>query len=298
MPSTNPSTADKRAAAAIASELATVTTFSKVQPDHEGKARDISAAPIMGTTSDVVRFQPPLLVRKDHVEGQEGGTKDAPIIDPNTAQKAGKLVQLDEEVSVRIALPYIKSTRPLARGKLLIETQSGFKIIVSELQMDGKATIKPLCKVYESFYSAPPHEKSRAEPYYEEDHEIQEITDYGVPDLNASGFSGMVRTSVCDLLPVPATDVKVWTRGLEPTNGGTVFPSEVLPPPSTTGRVARGIPPRFSSSAQEQSNGGTVCPSEVLPPAYTTVHVMRLPYMHLTAQEAALVLRRGKSSTS
>ena len=129
------------------------------------------AAPIMGTTSDVLndfvspgslgcrstttadcmdttRLQLPLLERKDHVEGQEGGTKDAPIIDPNTTQKAGK--------------------------------------------------------VYESFYSAPSHEKSRAEPYYEEHHEIQEITDYDVPDLNTSG---MMRTSVCDLLPVPATDV-------------------------------------------------------------------------------------------
>jgi len=51
------------------------------------------------------RLQPPLLKRKDHVEGQEGGTKDAPIIDPNTAQKAGKLVKFDEEVSAhRIAL--------------------------------------------------------------------------------------------------------------------------------------------------------------------------------------------------
>ncbi len=56
---------------------------------------------------------------------------------------------------------------------------------------------------------------------------MQEITDYGVPDLNTSG---MVRTSVCDLPPVPSTDVKVWTRGLELTKGGTVFPSEVLPP--------------------------------------------------------------------
>jgi hypothetical protein len=97
---------------------------------------------------------------------------------------------------MRIALPYIKSTRPLARGKLLIETPSGFKIIASELQMDGKATIIPLGKVYESFYSAPPHEKSRAEPYYGEHHEIQEITDCGVPDLNTSG---MMRTSVCCL---------------------------------------------------------------------------------------------------
>ncbi len=54
---------------------------------------------------------------------------------------------------------------------------------------------------------------------------MQVITDYCVPDLNTSG---MVRTSVCDLLPVQSTDVKVWTQGLEPTNGGTVRPSEVL----------------------------------------------------------------------
>ena len=48
--------------------------------------------------------------------------------------------------------------------------------------MDSKATIIPLGKIYKNFYSAPPHEKSRAEPYYEEHHEIQEITDYGVPE--------------------------------------------------------------------------------------------------------------------
>ena len=54
---------------------------------------------------DTTRLQPPLMERKDHVEGQEGGTKDAPIIDPNTAQKAGKLVQFDEEVSMNVALP-------------------------------------------------------------------------------------------------------------------------------------------------------------------------------------------------
>ena len=75
-----------------------------------------------------------------------------------------------------------------------------------------------------------------------------EITDYGVPDLNTSG---MVETSVGTLLPIPFADVQVWTRGLEPTNGGTVFPSEVLPPTYTTGRVARVIPPRLSPSALE-----------------------------------------------
>jgi len=114
--------------------------------------------------------------------------------------------------------------------------------------MDGKATIIPLGKVYESFYSAPPHEKSRAKSYYGEHHEIQEITDCGVPDLNTSG---MMRTSVCDLLPVPVTDVKVWTRGLEPTNGGTVCPSEVLPPAYTTGHVMRVVPPWLSPPAPE-----------------------------------------------
>ena len=110
------------------------------------------------------------------------------------------------------------------------------------------------------------------------------ITDYCVPDLNTSR---MVETSANTLLPIPFADVQVWTRGLEPTNGGTVFPSEVFPPPSTTGRVERGNPPQFSSSAQEQLNGGTVCPSEVLPPAYTTGHVMRVipPWLSPSAPE-------------
>ena len=49
-----------------------------------------------------------------------------------------------------------------------------------------------------------------------------EITDYGVPDLNTSV---MVETSVGTLLPIPFANVQVWTRGLEPTNGGTVFQS-------------------------------------------------------------------------
>ena len=39
VPSTNTSTADKRAAAATARELVTVTTFSNVQPNSEDKAR-------------------------------------------------------------------------------------------------------------------------------------------------------------------------------------------------------------------------------------------------------------------
>jgi hypothetical protein len=112
-----------------------------------------------------------------------------------------------------------------------------------------------------------------------------EITDYGVPELNTSG---MEETSVGTLLPIPFADVQVWTRGLEPTNDGTVFPSEVLPPPSTAGRVARVIiPPRLSSLEQEPTNGGTVCPSEVLPPAYTTGRVMRviLPRLPPSAPE-------------
>ena len=54
--------------------------------------------------------------RKDLVEGQEGDTKDAPIIYTNTAQKAGKLVQIDEEVSMRIALPYIQEHEAAGQG--------------------------------------------------------------------------------------------------------------------------------------------------------------------------------------
>ena len=82
VPSTNTS--------ATASELVTATTFSNVQPDPEDKARDMSAAPIMGTTSvvlhdfvspgspgcrstttadcmDTTRLQQPLLEHKDYV---------------------------------------------------------------------------------------------------------------------------------------------------------------------------------------------------------------------------------------
>ena len=75
------------------------------------------------------------------------------------------------------------------------------------------------------------------------------ITDYCVPDLNTSG---RVETSINTLLPIPFADVQVWTRGLEPTIDGTEFPSEVLPPPSTTGRVERGIPQQLSSPEQKQ----------------------------------------------
>ena len=182
----------------------------------------MSAAPIMGTTSAVFndpRLQQPLLGRKDHVQGQEGGTKDAPIVDLNVVQEAGELVQLDEEVSVRIAYPYAKST----------ET--------------------PLGKLYESYDTLPPDKHSgECAPCYEEHNAMLEITDYDVPELNTSG---MEETSVGTLQPIPSADVQVWFRGLEPTNGGTVFPSEVLPTAYTTGRVMRVIPPRLSSSATE-----------------------------------------------
>ena len=189
--------------------------------------------------------------------------------------------------------------------------------------MDGRTTIIPIGKLYESYDTSPPGKQSgEGAPCYEEHNAMLGISDYCVPDLNTSW---MVETSADTLLPIPFADVQVWTRGLEPTNGGTVFPSEVLPPPSTTGRVERGIPPRFSSSAQEQSNGGTVCPSEVPPPAYTTGHVMRVipPWLSSHAPEhvstttavvkgcdalhapycsgsglATLVLRRGKCDTS
>ena len=62
---------------------------------------------------DATRLQPPLPERKDHVEGQEGDTNAAPIVDLNAAQVAGELVKFDEGVSMRIAWPYIKSTEPL-----------------------------------------------------------------------------------------------------------------------------------------------------------------------------------------
>jgi hypothetical protein len=156
---------------------------------------------------------------KDHVRGQEGGTKDAPIVDLNIAQEAGELVQLDEEVSVRIACP------------------------------DAKCTETPLGKLYESYDTLPPDKHSgECAPCYEEHNAMLEITDYGVPELNTSG---MEETSVGTLLPIPSADVQVWTRGLATTNGGTVFPSEVLPLPSTAGRVTRVIPPRLSPSATE-----------------------------------------------
>ena len=89
--------------------------------------------------------------------GQEGGTGDAPIVDLNAAQEAGKLVQLDEEVSVRIARPYIKSTgMPPGCSRLLIGTPSGFQIIASEPQMDSRTTIQPLGKLYKSYDTLPP----------------------------------------------------------------------------------------------------------------------------------------------
>ena len=75
------------------------------------------------------------------------------------------------------------------------------------------------------------------------------IADYNVSDPNTAG---MARTNKVDvLLSAPSAEVQEWTRGLEPTNGGTVFPSEVLPPAFTTGRVARVIPPRSSLPAPD-----------------------------------------------
>ena len=158
---------------------------------------------------------------------------------------------------MRITCPYTKSTKtPHGCSRLLIETPSGFKIIASEPQMDGRATIIPLGKLYESYDTLPPGKQSgECAPCYEEHNAMLEITDYGVPDLNTSG---MVETSVSTLLPIPFADVQVWTRGMEPTNDGTVFPSEVLPPPSTAGRVARVIPPRLSSLEQEPTCRRTV----------------------------------------
>ena len=83
-----------------------------------------------------------------HVGGQEGGTGDAPIVDLNAAQEAGKLVQLNEEVSVRIARPYIKSTgMPPGCSRLLI---------ASEPQMDSRTAIQPLGKLYKSYDTSPP----------------------------------------------------------------------------------------------------------------------------------------------
>ena len=81
---------------------------------------------------------------------------------------------------------------------------------------------------------------------------------WGIADYNASdpNTAGMVRTNKVDvLLSATSADVQEWTRGLEPTNGGTVCPSEVLPPASTTGRVARVIPPRLSPPAPDAWTG-------------------------------------------
>ena len=86
--------------------------------------------------TDAARLQQPLPERKDHVRGQEGGTEDAPIVDHNAAQEAGKRVQLDEEVSVRIARPYIKSTG-MPPGC-------------------SRTTIQPLGKLYKSYDTSPP----------------------------------------------------------------------------------------------------------------------------------------------
>ena len=85
----------------------------------------------------------------------------------------------------------------------------------------------------------------------------------GIADNNVSdpNTAGMVRTNKVEvLLSAPSADVQEWTRGLEPKNGGTVFPSEVLPPAFTTGRVARVIPPRLSPPALDAWTGICVLP--------------------------------------
>ena len=85
---------------------------------------------------------------------------------------------------------------------------------------------------------------------------MREITDHGVQGFN---MPGTMKTIVGAVLSVPFDDVQAWTRGLELTNGGTVFPSEVLPQAFTTGRVARDIPPRLSPSAPDACAGICIC---------------------------------------
>ncbi len=83
-----------------------------------------------------------------------------------------------------------------------------------------RTTILPLGKLYESYDTSPPGKQlGEGAPCDEEHNAMLEITDYGVPDLNTSG---MVMTSADTLLPIPYANVHVWTRGLEPTNDGTV----------------------------------------------------------------------------
>ena len=114
----------------------------------------------------------------------------------------------------------------------------------------------------------------------------------------------IVRTNKVDvLLSVPSADVQEWTRGLEPTKGGTVCPSEVLPPTYTTGRVARVIPPRLSSLEQEPTKGGTVYPSEVLPSAFATGRGARVIHPRLSppapdAWKGTCVLETPSTDTS
>ena len=109
-------------------------------------------------------------------------------------------------------------------------------------QMRGRITEalrEPLRKLYESHHAA---------PHFEEHHAMWGIADYSVSNPNTSG---MVKAKVGVLLSTPFPDMQAWTRGLEPTNGGTMFPSEVLPPASTAGRVARDIPPRVTPPAPD-----------------------------------------------
>ena len=121
-----------------------------------------------------------------------------------------------------------------------------------------------------------------------------------------------MRTNKVDvLLSVPSADVQEWNRGLEPTNGGTVCPSEVLPSASTTGRVARVIHPRLSPPAPDAWKGISVletpstdlCTSKSLKGFYGVPPTMKMmptqPMFNISMEEmdmtvgALLLLMRG-----
>ena len=83
-------------------------------------------------------LQPPLPERKDHVGEHEGDTKSAPIVDIKVVPAVGGNIQRNEDASMHMACPSVKSAEPLAGGRLLIETLNGLKSIVSESQLVGK----------------------------------------------------------------------------------------------------------------------------------------------------------------
>ena len=113
-----------------------------------------------------------------------------------------------------------------------------------------EALREPLRNLYKSHHAA---------PHFEEHHAMWGIADYNVPDPNTSG---MVKAKVGVMLYTPFADVQAWTRGF----GGTMFPSEVLPPASTIGRVARDIPPRLSPPAPDAWAGICVCETPSIQP--------------------------------